>query len=65
MRERTKPAVMPRMVDVNTACLYCGVGRNRGVQIISEAHAARKIGRRTLVDLRILDMALDELPEAE
>lgn len=63
MRERTKSEIQPRMTDIAGAMIYVGMGRNSTLRLIRECGAAKRVGRRLLVDLRVLDAALDALPE--
>lgn len=64
MRRRIRPDLQPRLTDMEGAAIYLGLGKNRATEIVKEAGAARRIGRRLLVDLRALDRVIDELPEA-
>ena len=63
MKERTKAEVSPRMTDMDGAMFYLGLGRNSTIKIVHECGAAKRIGRRLLVDLRVLDTYLDALPK--
>ena len=63
MRERTKKEIQPRMTDIAGAMFYIGMGRNSTLRLVRECGAAKRVGRRLLVDLRVLDAALDALPE--
>lgn len=65
MRKRNTQvaSVTCRMTDLPGLCNYVGLGRNSALQLAKEAGAIRKYGRRTLFDLRLVDLALDDLPE--
>lgn len=63
MKERIKADILPRMTDIEGAMIYIGMGRNSTLKLVRECGAAKRIGRRLLVDLRVLDRALDALPE--
>lgn len=65
MRKRTTCDLQPRLTDMRGAALYCGLGLNRTAELVREAGAAKKYGRRLLIDLRALDALIDELPSTE
>jgi len=65
MRERIKADILPRMTDIDGAMIYIGMGRNSTQKLVRECGAAKRIGRRLLVDLKVLDAYIDTLPKDE
>lgn len=56
-------SIQPRLTDISGLMSYCGVGRNSALQLAQEAGAALKVGRRTVYDLRLIDLLIDDLPK--
>lgn len=55
-----------RLVDLDGLCRYFGgVGKSTGLKIAKESGSARKIGRLTRYDLKILSEYADGLPTGE
>jgi hypothetical protein len=62
---KERGSLQPRLTDFQGLCFYTGVGENKAREILRESGAAKKIGRRTVIDLRIVDVYIDRLPEAQ
>ena len=52
-----------RMFDVTELAEYIGMGVTRASQFGKKCGAAKRVGRRVLYDRKIVDAALDSLPE--
>lgn len=59
MRERA--TIEKRMLSLDEAAAYCGIGKNKMRALAEEVGAIRRFGRRTLVDKTALDAALDKM----
>lgn len=49
-----------RLLSINEATVYLGIGRSTALSYLEEIGAKRKIGRRTLYDKQVIDNALSE-----
>ena len=62
MKERTLTnGIIKRMLSLDEAAAYCGLGKNKLRTFATECGAIRHFGRRTLVDKVALDVALDKM----
>lgn len=52
-----------RMLNLQQAMSYVGLGRNSFLQFASKCGCMRRFGRRVLYDRVQIDKALDELPQ--
>lgn len=60
------PALRPRVVSVNGACRYGGFGKTKCYELIDKGRiAARKFGKKTLIEVASIDRYLDSLPKLE
>lgn len=50
-----------RMLSVDEASFYTGMGRNTCREWLREIGAIRKIGRRVICDRKVIDAALDNM----
>ena len=50
-----------RMLSIEEAVFYTGMGRTKCRQWVKEIGAVRKIGTRVLCDRKIIDTALDKV----
>ena len=58
-RNKTKDIENKRMLGIDEAAEYIGMGKNHTRSWMDEIGATRKFGRRVLFDRRIIDAALD------
>ena len=61
--DHTQDTKEVRMMDTKALQGYLSMGGNRAVEFGKGCGAARYIGRRLLFDKRIIDKALDQLPD--
>ena len=62
MRERINYAnAEKRMLCIDDASAYIGMGKSRTREIMEELGAKRKIGRRVVYDKKVIDEWLDSL----
>ena len=50
-----------RLLSMKEFCEYVGLGPNKSLEWGREIGAVKHIGRRTLIDLEIVDRAIDNL----
>ena len=60
-RIEKRTEIEKRMLSVNEAIDYCGLGRVKTLEWCKEIGALKKIGRRSLIDKQVVDAALDAL----
>jgi len=48
-----------RMLSINEASVYLGIGRSTAIQFLQEIGAKRKIGKRSLYDKNVIDEYLN------
>lgn len=49
-----------KLISINEAVVYLGVGRSTTISYLEKIGAKRKIGRRTLYDKQVIDSALEK-----
>lgn len=49
-----------RLISINEAVVYLGIGRSTAISYLEQIGAKRKIGRRTLYDKQVIDSALEK-----
>ncbi len=54
------PAESKRLLSINEATVYLGIGRSTALSYLEEIGAKRKIGRRTLYDKQVIDNAISK-----
>lgn len=52
-----------RLLSINEAVVYLGIGRSTAIQYLEDIGAKRKIGKRTLYDKKVIDSVLDNKEE--
>lgn len=52
-----------RMMNIDQLRAYLGLGRNKAMIFAKECGAEKRVGRRCLYDVRVIDQALDELEQ--
>lgn len=52
-----------RMLSVEEAAFYSGMGRTKCREWLREIGAVRKVGSRVICDRKVIDAALDQLSE--
>lgn len=52
-----------RMLSASEMANYVGLGRDAAREFAESAGAMRKYGRRVLFDRKVLDKALDDMPQ--
>lgn len=62
MKSRNRIEVASRLIGKEELCSYLGLGKTSAVKFAVDAGAVKRIGRRCLYDVRILDKAIDNLP---
>lgn len=66
MNVRKEPVSSPqlteskRLLSINEATVYLGIGRSSALSYLDEIGAKRKIGRRTLYDKQVIDNAISK-----
>ena len=53
-----------RLLDSKDLCGYMSMGKSKAVEFARAAGAEKRIGRRCLYDIRVLDDAIDQLKQA-
>ena len=53
-----------RMLNKSALCAYIGMGETCAVKFARDVGAEKRIGRRCLYDVHILDKAIDQLKQA-
>lgn len=61
MFQREPPKHIRRMLDIEQASSYMGIGKTLARQKLKEIKAERHIGRRVVYDKEIIDKYLDNL----
>lgn len=61
MNRRERTGVVSRLIGADELMVYLGLGKTSAVRFAQKAGATRKIGRRTLYDVKVLDKVIDEL----
>ena len=56
----TPMAESKKLISINEAVVYLGVGRSTALSYLDKIGAKRKIGRRTLYDKQVIDSALEK-----
>ena len=49
-----------RLISINEAVVYLGIGRSTAISYLEQIGAKRKIGRRTLYDKQVIDSVLEK-----
>ena len=49
-----------RLLSINEATVYLGIGRSSALSYLDKIGAKRKIGRRTLYDKQVIDNAISK-----
>ena len=51
---------LKRLISINEAVVYLGIGRSTAISYLEQIGAKRKIGRRTLYDKQVIDSVLEK-----
>lgn len=57
----TRSYVQRRMLSVTEAADYCNLGPTKAREWFKEIGAEKRLGKRVLIDLKVVDEALDKL----
>jgi len=60
-RETTVILKDRRMLSIRDAMAYCSLGRNKTYELCDQIGALRKLGKRVLIDKRVLDAYFDKM----
>lgn len=50
-----------RMLSIDEACFYVGMGKTKGREWLKDIGATKKIGKRVICDKGVIDRALDTM----